>query len=682
MSEWLGKTLGKVQINLLLARGGMAEVYLGTHTNLQRPVAVKLLRNQYQDDPELLERFQREARVVARLRHPNIVQVFDFDTIDGQPYLVMEYIPGPSLATYLKALHAKKHRLPVDKVNKLITKLAAALKYAHGQGVIHRDVKPGNILLTSSSTPVMAGKLLPDDFDPVLTDFGLVRFLQSTTQTATGVIAGTPAYMSPEQAQGEHTDGRSDIYSLGIVLYEMLAGQVPFKAETTMGVLIKHISLPPEPIAGLDPAQQAVLDKALSKDRELRYKTPVDLATEYERALHGGTEAPTLAPTGKWQILSEPQNEPRKRKVWLPIAAGILALMTLAVLILIILPRATPSLPPSAVLPPTIPPTKEAPIAAAPDPETIGRLRFQDGAAVLDQVTVSAFNFPPAPAGNQFELWLLGGEQRRSIGIFRLDANGKGTVSFVDPEGRNLLMTYSALEITLEPDPDTNPNPSGIIAFSEALLPQGLTHIRHLLVSFPGAPEQISLIQGLNRDSRQIDETLQIMLAANQDGDEASVRLQSEAVLNALVGERSEDYRDWNTDGQITDFSDGYGFLLNGENAGYIVGVASHAGFAAAAPDASDNIRLHAGHVQVSTQNIEQWTLELRDIMIGLQNSNLGPETEAGLRQAVTISGMILNGIDLNGNEQIEPVPGEGGVRTVYEHTYYMADIIIYNKNP
>ncbi|HXQ32616.1 MAG TPA: serine/threonine-protein kinase, partial [Anaerolineales bacterium] len=145
MPEWLGKTIGRVRIDKLLARGGMAEVYLGSHLTLDRPVAIKLLHSYIEEDPLLLERFQREAKVVAGLRHSNIVQIFDFDTTDGHPYIVMEYLKGPTLATYLRHLHQRKKRLPSHQVARLLKGLTAALDYAHAQGVIHRDVKPGNI---------------------------------------------------------------------------------------------------------------------------------------------------------------------------------------------------------------------------------------------------------------------------------------------------------------------------------------------------------------------------------------------------------------------------------------------------------------------------------------------------------------------------------------------------------
>lgn len=682
MTDWLGKRLGNVQINLLLARGGMAEVYLGTHTKLDRPVAVKLLRNQYQDDPELLKRFEREARAIARLRHPNIVQVFDFDSLDGQPYLVMEYVPGPSLATYLKGLKEKGERLELSMVDQLLGKVADALRYAHGQGAIHRDVKPGNILLTSSSLPVMTGKPLPEDVDPVLTDFGLVRFLQSSTQTATGTIAGTPAYMSPEQAQGEHTDGRSDIYSLGIVLYELLAGDVPFKADTSMGVLVKHISLPPEPIPGLDPSLQAVLDRALTKDRDRRFQTPTELADAFHACLTDGGTAHTLPPSAHPGVHITGEAHARRPRNLLPVTAGLLLVAAVAIGGALFWPRLAGSPAPAPSPTPSATPA-QAPVHHAPEPtEPIGRVRFQDGAAALDQVTTAAIGMPPPQAGTQYEVWLLGGEVRRSMGVLPVDADGQGNLSFVDPEGRNLLGTFDAIEITLEPAPDTNPNPSGQIAFSEHLPTDALAHVRHLLVSFSGAPGEQALIQGLLRDAREIDDTLQVMLAAYQADDQGSVRLQAEGVLNMLVGDGSQDYRDWDADGVITDFSDGYGFLLNGDNAGYVVAVDSHAGFAAASPDATEGIRLHAGHVQASARNIEGWTLELRDLMVALLSDETGLQTEADLRRAVTLSGMILNGIDLNGNEAIEPIPGEGGARTAYEHAYYMADIILLSTIP
>src|SRR5512134_827441 len=147
MPEWIGKTVGKVRIEREIARGGMAEVYLGTHLTLDRAVAVKVMHNYIEADPELQSRFEREAKVVAGLRHPNIVQIFDFDTAEGHPYIVMEYLVGPSLAVYLRELHKRDQRLEPMQIARLLITIATALDYAHEQGVVHRDIKPGNIIL-------------------------------------------------------------------------------------------------------------------------------------------------------------------------------------------------------------------------------------------------------------------------------------------------------------------------------------------------------------------------------------------------------------------------------------------------------------------------------------------------------------------------------------------------------
>jgi len=205
MSTWIGKTLGKVYIDSLIARGGMAVVYLGTHNTLQREVVVKILRNDFEEDTASQERFQREARVVAKLRHPNIVQIFDFDTVEDQPYIVMEYIAGPSLSRYLTALHKRHGRLELPQISQLLTKIASALKYAHESGVIHRDVKPANIILASRSASIISGEPLPADAEPILTDFGLVRFLSSSLQTSAGNIVINTAYMNPEEAFCQNT---------------------------------------------------------------------------------------------------------------------------------------------------------------------------------------------------------------------------------------------------------------------------------------------------------------------------------------------------------------------------------------------------------------------------------------------------------------------------------------------
>jgi serine/threonine-protein kinase len=292
MPEWIGQTIGNVRIEKFLARGGMAEVYLGTHITLARPVAVKVLHGFREEEYIPLERFEREAKVAATMRHPNIVQIHDFGHIDGHPYIVMEYFKGPTLATYLQ--HQRKQRIPQRQVAHLLKELAAAVDYAHARGVIHRDIKPANILLHNKTDEIPLNKVLPEDVEAVLTDFGLVRLVDTDTHTTSDMISGTPAYMSPEQARGDKKlDHRSDIYSLGIVLYELLAGRVPFKADH-LAVLQMQTHATPRPIPGIQLSVQKVLDRALAKKPEDRYESARALAADYMDAVGMVAEANAL----------------------------------------------------------------------------------------------------------------------------------------------------------------------------------------------------------------------------------------------------------------------------------------------------------------------------------------------------------------------------------------------------
>lgn len=398
MTDWLGKTIGRVRIEKLLARGGMAEVYLGTHLTLERAVAIKLLQSHIEEDPDLLERFHREAKVVAGLRHSNIVQLFDFDTVDGHPYIVMEYLRGPTLANYLRALHDRKERIPHEQVARLLKTLTAALDYAHEQGVIHRDIKPGNIMLHKKSGEILLDQHLTNDVEIILTDFGLVRIVHSATQTAAGMVSGTPAYMSPEQARGDKTDHRTDIYSLGVVLYEMLAGRVPFEADSQLSVIYMHINKAPPPIPGIPDAIQKIIDRALAKDPAERYQSSGDMAADFSRAVGSISSAATVVDTHlaspglvATPIQQQLKPKPTRKLTWM--WAGILSFIGLLVLgagawgltsVLPSLSKPTPSLVP----------TVSDPATALPMPIT-GVLPEAEG---MVQVTADTYEVGLTPA--------------------------------------------------------------------------------------------------------------------------------------------------------------------------------------------------------------------------------------------------------------------------------------------
>lgn len=274
MSDTLsGKKIGKYIIKEKLGSGGMAEVYKGYQENLDRFVAIKLMHTFLGSDQDFLNRFQREARAMAALNHPNIVGVYDFDVYgENNYYLVMEYVRGGTLKDRLESLSKQGKRLPLADVVRMIAEIADALAYAHRREMVHRDIKPANIMLNE------------DTGRAVLTDFGIVKLLgsQSAAYTATGALIGTPAYMSPEQALGKSGDHRVDIYSLGVMLFQMVTGILPFDADTPLAVVMQHVNSPtPQPdsiIPDIPWGLQEVIMKAMAKSPDDRFKSAGELA--------------------------------------------------------------------------------------------------------------------------------------------------------------------------------------------------------------------------------------------------------------------------------------------------------------------------------------------------------------------------------------------------------------------
>ncbi len=270
------KTLGH-EYNLIerLGQGAMAAVYKASQMSLSRYVAVKILHAHlvYDNQEDFVERFEREAIAVASLNHPNIVQVFDYGREDELHYIVMRFIDGPTLQAELEKHRRTGELFPLTKTLALFKALASAIDYAHQRGIVHRDLKPGNMML--------------DEGDQVvLTDFGIARLANVPGHTVTNAVVGTPAYMSPEQAQGHRVDGRSDIYSLGVILYELTTGRLPFEGDTPLAVFLKHISEPaPRPTTinpNLPPAIEKVILTALNKNPEERYRTAGAMAQALE----------------------------------------------------------------------------------------------------------------------------------------------------------------------------------------------------------------------------------------------------------------------------------------------------------------------------------------------------------------------------------------------------------------
>jgi len=312
-----------------IARGGMADVFLAHDQQLDRPVAIKVLFPEFARDPNFVERFRREAQNAAMLNHANIVSVYDYGQERGTYFIVMEYVEGQSLRDILRS----QGRMPAMQAARIASEIAAALDFAHRHGVVHRDIKPGNVLLTPQGQVKVA-------------DFGIAANPTDATSglTATGAVIGTATYFSPEQAQGYQVDGRTDVYALGVVLYEMITGRPPFAAESPVAVAMKHVREEPVPpsrlVADVPPDLERIILTALAKDTRVRYQSAADLRADLMRFGRGrplaGAPAPVApAPLAAAATVAAPEIAPEEmwhdeeRRRWGPIVATILGLTLL-----------------------------------------------------------------------------------------------------------------------------------------------------------------------------------------------------------------------------------------------------------------------------------------------------------------------------------------------------------------
>ncbi len=274
--------IGRYEIKTELGRGGMATVYRGYDPRFEREVAIKFLPPELiHSDPQFRVRFEREAKIIAQLEHPSIVPVYDVGEENGQPYFVMRYMGGGSLSERIKA-----GIFSIQDAVRILEQIAPGMDEAHSKNIVHRDLKPGNILFTNKNVALIS-------------DFGIAKFTQGEAGNMTGsAIIGTPAYMAPEQAGGEAVDGRADIYALGVILYEMLTGKQPYKADTPLAVAIKHMTEPVPRILEANPSlpvwMEKVISTAMAKNRDDRFSTAVEMVETIKAFLRGETPSVTL----------------------------------------------------------------------------------------------------------------------------------------------------------------------------------------------------------------------------------------------------------------------------------------------------------------------------------------------------------------------------------------------------
>jgi serine/threonine protein kinase len=365
--------IGRYEIKSELGRGGMATVYLAYDPSFEREVAIKVLPREMLHDLQFLARFEREIKMVAGLEHPSIVPVYDVGEDNGQPYFVMRFMTGGSLSNLIA-----NGKISIEDTARIVERIAKGLAYAHKKGIIHRDLKPDNILFD-------------DNGDPFISDFGIAKLIESTSSlTGSGVI-GTPAYMSPEQAQGNEIDSRSDIYGLGVIVYQMLSGKQPYNADTPMGVVVKHITEPVPEILSMVPSLPSDVDKiirfSMAKDKTRRYSTAIELAKALNLVAFGyeGDFTSTTKTGLRSGLHKTPTPQSSRGKTGLTVAGIILAVAVVGFFLLRNQLFAPPQIEPTLT---SVPAATETP-TKAPTPTPI---------PTLVPVTEAASVMPFAPA--------------------------------------------------------------------------------------------------------------------------------------------------------------------------------------------------------------------------------------------------------------------------------------------
>ncbi|MEP7293149.1 MAG: serine/threonine-protein kinase, partial [Chloroflexota bacterium] len=632
---------------------------------------------------QFIERFRLEARTIARLQHPHILPLYDYGDENDILYLVMAYADGGSLSDRIR-----RGALPISEIQRLFEQIAGALDYAHRQNVIHRDIKPDNILIDREGHALLA-------------DFGIVKIMEDVgpaTLTATGGLVGTPAYMSPEQAQGLPVDRRTDIYSLGIVLYEMLAGKQPFSAETPMQLVLKHMTAP-VPLLGefnasLPPALDAVMQHALQKDPAQRYASAREFYDDFTRVLRGeepltpvriNTPPPTTtkampqyAPSETLQLQPTMVAQAGTNPLVLLGGFAIIALLVVAVVALLLnfnrpttpAPTATTTSVSVAALPSAIP---------ASSVPSLGRLTYWTDQALGDTIQLQVTGLAQPPAGANYYVWLrnTNNDSVLKVGDLRLDPLGNGQLGF--SSSAMLPVDYNAVIVTqAQGESDT---PDGRVVYSGSVPAEVMGALREILITSPdGIPpaaasptaapsggdpgysdpapasptQNGSLLEGALREAQIAQQHAGLAADSTTVG---SMHTHAEHTINIVRGTHD----DYNGNGRGENPGLGYGIAYFTDRIqAKLEGIAN-------APSATRLIQSQVELIRVCIVNVRNWMNQV----VNLESEQLTAEdlaaVHAQLVESTDLATALLEGVDLNQNGQIEPFEGECGLQQISE---------------
>jgi serine/threonine protein kinase len=676
----------------------MATVYKGYREDIDRYVAVKVLPPHPGLDQQFIERFKLEARTIARLQHPHILPLYDYGAEDDILYLVMAFIEGGSLADKIDS-----GPMQPRQVETILRQVAGALDYAHRQGVIHRDIKPDNILLDKEGNALLA-------------DFGIVKLADGGSGlTVTGGLVGTPAYMAPEQGSGEDVTASADIYSLGVVVYEMLTGSKPYSAETPMQIVIKHMTSPVpslrEKLPTAPPPLELVIDRALAKLPENRYASATEFADDFTRAVHSPDSVaglkvdfkpspnPTIELTGS-PTITEPnligappsatpapgtttiiQQVPAYNPLVLLGGFAIIALLILGVVFLLLnnrepvepTPEATSAGSGTADSAAFLSATDTAlAIAAVPTaiPEpTFGRLSFSTTKTLGDTVTLQVQNLNPLPPGNLYAAWLKNTSDNTylRLGNVTVDAQGSGAMApYVDPDGRVLPTLFNVVALTFESEPSDTPDGQQV-AYQDEIpieVPKALTEI------FLTSPDGLSADAVTSSDYEGVPggsgPTVGLLASAMAEANKASQHAGLAQRATNVGGFHTHNEHTINiTEGTEIDY-EGNG---SGDNPGFGVGVPhmvdlmeAQLDMAANAPDSTSAVQANLEVMRICLENTRVRAGQLVDLEKEFLAANDLTAVAQKAIESTQIAAQLINGFDGNGNGQIEAFEGECGL--------------------